>query len=97
MRVHLTVYEVGLLIDALDELVVRAPDIVPLGDPEGIHQRAVSARSLAERLRRYPTQWAQEWADRTLVRPRRCIVAGCTALVQCSHGPACRAHCADCE
>jgi hypothetical protein len=61
---------------------------VPLGDPDGLHQRAVSARSLAERLRRHPTQWAQEWADRTLVKPRRCIVAGCTALAQCSHGPA---------
>ena len=65
MRVDLTIYEIGLLVAALDELVVRAPDIVPLGDPEGLHQRAQSARSLAERLRRHPTQWAQEWANKT--------------------------------
>jgi hypothetical protein len=52
MQLDLTASEVQLLVDALDELVHRSPDIVPLGDPDGTHQRAEMARALAERLRR---------------------------------------------
>ena len=70
MRIDLTVYEVGLVVAALDELVVRTPDAVAPSAPGDLHP-VTSARSLAEKLRRASTQWAQAWADRALPRSRR--------------------------